>query len=418
MLYKEIEGCRICGNQQLDLILDLGNLALTGIFPKTKGEDVPTGPLTLVKCRETITDTNNSCGLVQLKETYNPDLMYGQNYGYRSGLNKSMVNHLHNKVTKILDHVTLSLDDVIIDIGSNDSTLLQAYPKKQTALVGFDPTGEKFKNYYPDHITLFTEFFSSETFKIKFGNKKAKVITSIAMLYDLEDPIGFVREVYDILSEDGIWVFEQSYLPYMLAANSFDTICHEHQEYYRLKQIQWMMKKVGFKIIDMEFNQVNGGSFSVTVAKLGSLLPETPDVAKLLRDEESNGLSTNEPYDAFRNQVFKWKSSMRQLLNKIHNENGLVLGYGASTKGNVLLQFTGITPKDITYIGEVNTDKFGCYTPGTLIPIISEEEARKMDPDYFFVFPWHFKDFILQKEKSNLNEKTSLLFPLPLIEIF
>ena len=195
------------------------------------------------------------------------------------------------------------------------------------------------------------------------------------MFYDLEDPIGFVQEVYDILSEDGIWVFEQSYLPYMLEANSFDTICHEHQEYYRLKQIQWMMKKVGFKIIDMEFNQVNGGSFSVTVAKLGSLLPETPDVAKLLRDEESNGLSTNEPYDAFRNRVFKWKSSMHQLLNKIHNENGLVLGYGASTKGNVLLQFTGITPKDIPYIGEVNTDKFGCYTPGTLILIISEEEA-------------------------------------------
>ena len=415
MLYKEIEGCRVCENQQLDLILDLGNLALTGIFPKTKSEDVPTGPLTLVKCRETT--TNDSCGLVQLKETYNPDLMYGQNYGYRSGLNTSMVNHLQNKVKKILDHVTLNPDDVIVDIGSNDSTLLQAYPKEQTALVGFDPTGEKFKKYYPNHITLFTDFFSSETFKIKFENKKAKVITSIAMFYDLEDPIGFVQEVYDILSEDGIWVFEQSYLPYMLEANSFDTICHEHQEYYRLKQIQWMIKKVGFKIIDMEFNQVNGGSFSVTVAKLGSLLPETPDVAKLLRDEESNGLSTNEPYDAFRNQVFKWKSSMRQLLNKIHNENGLVLGYGASTKGNVLLQFTGITPKDIPYIGEVNTDKFGCYTPGTLIPIISEEEARKMDPDYFFIFPWHFKDFILKKEKSNSNEKVSLLFPLPSIEI-
>jgi len=415
VLYKEIEGCRVCENQQLDLILDLGNLALTGVFPKTKSEDVPTGPLTLVKCRETT--TNDSCGLVQLKETYNPDLMYGQNYGYRSGLNTSMVNHLQNKVKKILDHVTLNPDDVIVDIGSNDSTLLQAYPKEQTALVGFDPTGEKFKKYYPNHITLFTDFFSSETFKIKFENKKAKVITSIAMFYDLEDPIGFVQEVYDILSEDGIWVFEQSYLPYMLEANSFDTICHEHQEYYRLKQIQWMMKKVGFKIIDMEFNQVNGGSFSVTVAKLGSLLPETPDVAKLLRDEESNGLSTNEPYDAFRNQVFKWKSSMRQLLNKIHNENGLVLGYGASTKGNVLLQFTGITPKDIPYIGEVNTDKFGCYTPGTLIPIISEEEARKMDPDYFFIFPWHFKDFILKKEKSNSNEKVSLLFPLPSIEI-
>ena len=158
-LYKRIKGCRICGNSQLDLILDLGNLALTGIFPRTKSEDVPTGPLTLVKCGET--STGDSCGLVQLKETYNPDLMYGQNYGYRSGLNTSMVNHLQNKVKKILDHVTLNPDDVIVDIGSNDSTLLQAYPKEQTALVGFDPTGEKFKKYYPNHITLFTDFFSS-----------------------------------------------------------------------------------------------------------------------------------------------------------------------------------------------------------------------------------------------------------------
>ena len=188
---------------------------------------------------------------------------------------------------------------------------MQAYPKEQTTLVGFDPTGTKFEKYYPKHITLFSEFFSSETFKTKFGSKKAKVITSIAMFYDLEDPIGFVQEVYDILSEDGVWIFEQSYMPYMLKANSFDTICHEHQEYYRLKQIQWMMKKVGFKIIDIEFNLVNGGSFSITVTKLGSLLPETPDVAKLLHDEESNGLSTNKPYDAFRNQVFKFKSSMR-----------------------------------------------------------------------------------------------------------
>jgi hypothetical protein len=206
-------------------------------------------------------------------------------------------------------------------------------------------------------------------------------------------------------------------MPLMLEVNSFDTICHEHLEYYRLKQIQWMMKKVGFKIVDVEFNQVNGGSFSVTVAKLGSSLPETPDVAKLLRDEESKGLSTNKPYDEFRNQVFEFKSSMRQLLDKIHNEKGLILGYGASTKGNVLLQFTGITSRDIPYIGEVNADKFGRYTPGTLIPIISEEEARKMNPDYFFVFPWHFKDFILKKEKSNSNRSTSLVFPLPSIEI-
>jgi len=416
VLYKEIESCRICGNQELDLILDLGTLALTGVFPKTKSEEVPTGPLNLVKCRES--NSKNSCGLVQLRESYNPELMYGHNYGYQSGINKSMVQHLHNKVKNILGYVTLNFEDIVLDIGSNDSTLLQAYPKEQINLVGFDPTGIKFKKYYPDHITLITDFFNSKTFKKKFGNKKAKIITSIAMFYDLEEPLEFVREVYDILSNDGIWVLEQSYMPLMLEVNAFDTICHEHLEYYRLKQIHWMMKKVGFKIIDIEVNQINGGSFSVTVAKSESPLSETPSIEKFLLDEQSKGLDTSRPYDEFRNNVFKFKIQIRELLNKIHNEKGVVLGYGASTKGNVILQFAEITAKDIPYIGEVNTEKYGCYTPGTLIPIISEDEARKMNPDYFFVFPWHFKEFILEKEKAMPNNKTALLFPLPSIESF
>ena len=416
IIYKEIESCRICGNQELDLILDLGTLALTGVFPKTKSEEVPTGPLNLVKCRES--NSKNSCGLVQLRESYNPELMYGHNYGYQSGINKSMVQHLHNKVKNILGYVTLNFEDIVVDIGSNDSTLLQAYPKEQINLVGFDPTGIKFKKYYPDHITLITDFFNSKTFKKKFGNKKAKIITSIAMFYDLEEPLEFVREVYDILSDDGIWVLEQSYMPLMLEVNAFDTICHEHLEYYRLKQIHWMMKKVGFKIIDIEVNQINGGSFSVTVAKSDSPLSETPSIEKFLIDEQSKGLDTSRPYDEFRNNVFEFKIQIRELLNKIHNEKGVVLGYGASTKGNVILQFAEITAKDIPYIGEVNTEKYGCYTPGTLIPIISEDEARKMNPDYFFVFPWHFKEFILEKEKAMPNNKTALLFPLPSIESY
>ena len=416
MLYKEIEYCRICGNHQLDLILDLGMLSLTGVFPKSKNEKVPTGPLNLIKCNES--HSKNSCGLVQLRESYNPELMYGQNYGYRSGLNNSMVQHLRNKVKKILDCVSLNSEDIVVDIGSNDSTLLRAYPKKKLNLVGFDPTGTTFKKFYPDHITLIADFFNSKSFKKKFGKKKAKVITSIAMFYDLEKPLEFVREVYGILSEDGIWVLEQSYMPRMLEVKAFDTICHEHLEYYRLKQIYWMMNKVGFKIIDIEFNQTNGGSFSVTVAKSESPLRETPSLERLLIEEENKGLSTNRPYDEFRKKVLEFKIQIRELLNKIHDEKGVVVGYGASTKGNVILHFCDITSKDIPYIAEVNTDKFGCYTPGTLIPIISEQEARKMNPDYFFVFPWHFKEFILKKEKTKPNNKTALLFPLPSIETY
>jgi NDP-4-keto-2,6-dideoxyhexose 3-C-methyltransferase len=414
-IYNVIDSCRICGNHELDSIIDLGTLPLTGVFPSTKSEEVPTGPLSLVKCRES--NLKNSCGLVQLKESYNTELMFGQNYGYRSGLNKSMVQHLHDKVKNILDYVNLNPEDIIVDIGSNDSTLLQAYPKDKSSLVGFDPTGIKFKKFYPDHITLIPDFFNSKNFKQKFGNKKAKIITSIAMFYDLEDPLEFVREVYDILSDDGIWVLEQSYMPLMLEVNAFDTICHEHLEYYRLKQIHWMMQKVGLKIIDIEFNKINGGSFSVTVAKLKSAFSETPALEKFLLDEQSKGLDTKKPYDEFKNRVLKFKVQIREFLNKVHAEKKKIFGYGASTKGNVILNFCGIESKDIPYIAEVNTDKFGCYTPGTLIPIISEQEARKMNPDYFLVFPWHFKDFILEKEHATQGEKIKLVFPLPLIEV-
>jgi hypothetical protein len=414
-IYKEIKVCRICGNQDLDMILEMEDMALTGVFPKNKGEKVPSGPMTLIKCRES--PNNDFCGLVQLRETYDPSLMYGQNYGYRSGLNKSMVNHLNEKVKNILNQITLNQGDIVVDIGSNDSTLLQAYPTGKAVMVGFDPTGEKFREYYPSNITLVVDFFTSKTFKNIFKNKKAKIITSIAMLYDLDEPLAFVREIFDILSDDGVWIFEQSYLPSMLEADSFDTICHEHQEYYRLKEIDWMMKKVGFKIIDIKFNKINGGSFSVTVAKPSFPTPETPDLDLFLAEESKKGLSTNKPYDDFRERIYEFKLKIRQLLDKLHKEKSLIIGYGASTKGNVLLQFAGITSRDIPYIGEVNEDKFGSYTPGTLIPIISEEEAREMNPDYFFVFPWHFKEFILNKEKLNKDKKVSLLLPLPSIEI-
>lgn len=164
-LYQEIKGCRICGNQQLDLILEMGDMALSGVFPKTKEEVVPSGPMTLIKCRESL--NSDFCGLVQLREIYNPSLIYGQNYGYRSGLNKSMIEHLNNKVKRILNQITLNQGDIVVDIGSNDSTLLRAYPERKATLVGFDPTGKKFKEYYPNHIILFDDFFTSKTFRKK-----------------------------------------------------------------------------------------------------------------------------------------------------------------------------------------------------------------------------------------------------------
>lgn len=415
-MYQKIDKCRICGNENLITIMNLGNQYLTGVFPKNKNQIITSGPLKLVKCFSA--KDRNVCGLVQLGHFFSPNEMYGDNYGYRSGINKSMVKHLHNKVKNIQKLTKLRSDDLIIDIGSNDSTLLQGYPRDDFILAGIDPTGKKFREYYPNHIKLIPDFFSKELVGNSFGAKKAKVVTSIAMFYDLEAPMDFMKDIYDILADDGVWVFEQSYLPAMLKMNAYDTICHEHSEYYCLEQIKWMVDKIGFKILDIELNNINGGSFSVTVAKANSAYNENKSlVDSILLEEKNKGLNKLSPYEDFKSRVYKHREILVEFIQKIKGEGKKIFGYGASTKGNVILQFCSLTEKDIPFIAEVNSDKFGCYTPGTYIPIISEDDAKIKSPDYFMVLPWHFEDNIVAREHDFLAKGGKLFFPLPNLKI-
>ncbi len=329
-----------------------------------------------------------------------------------------MVDHLHGMVRKIERMVDLNRGDLIIDIGSNDSTLLQGYGESTCLLAGVDPTGNKFRQYYPDHINLIPDFFSSTAIRAQFGDKKAKVITSVAMFYDLESPTQFMKEIYDILDDQGIWVFEQSYMPEMLVMNAYDTICHEHLEYYALKQVKWMCDSVGLKIIDIELNSVNGGSFSVTVAKTKSSYREsTQAIEKILNDEQEAGIDSLKPFEKFKENVYKQRGILVEFVDKTRREQKSLLGYGASTKGNVILQFCNFTSQEIPFIAEVNRDKYGRYTPGTAIPIISEEEARAMQPDYFMVLPWHFKANLVERERAYLVSGGKMVFPLPFLEI-
>lgn len=409
-MYKKVEKCRICGNAHLERVLDLGEQMLTGVFPREKGAEVTVGPLHLVKC----VGSDEACGLLQMEHSYDLGEMYGENYGYRSGLNASMVAHLNNKVKRILGLVELRSGDLVIDIGSNDSTTLQAYPSSGPVLVGVDPTGVKFHSYYPPHIQLIPDFFSSALVQDRFPGKKAKVVTSFSMFYDLEDPMGFMRQVYDVLADDGVWVFEQSYMPTMLDTNSYDTVCHEHLEFYALRQIKWMADRVGFKILDVEFNDINGGSFSVTVAKSHGDATVVPSVQKTLDEERAKGLDTLVPYEQFAERVVQTKRDLLEFIKTVRAEGESVAVLGASTKGNVLLQYCGLTTNEIEFVGEVNPEKFGCYTPGTWIPIISEQELLVKKPDYMIVLPWHFRKFFLSNKKLSAMK---LVFPLPEVEV-
>lgn len=406
-MYKKIEKCRICGNQHLELVLDLGQQMLTGVFPREKGADVTIGPLRLVKC----VGGHDVCGLLQLEHSYELSEMYGENYGYRSGLNASMVAHLHSKVKRILGQVELRPGDLVVDIGSNDSTTLQAYPSVDPVLVGIDPTGIKFQMYYPEHIQLIPDFFSAKLLRSRFPNAKARIVTSFSMFYDLEDPMAFMREIHEVLADDGIWVFEQSYMPTMLEMNSYDTVCHEHLEYYALRQIKWMADRIGFRIVDVEFNDVNGGSFSVTMSKLTDRgEPSNPSVQEILNDERDKGLDTLAPYMAFSQRVENSRRELMEFIEAVHAEGKIVAALGASTKGNVLLQYCGLTEKEIPFVGEVNADKFGCYTPGTWIPIVPENELLAKKPDSLIVLPWHFREFFKNNPKY---AGKNLIVPLP-----
>ena len=405
-----LEKCRVCDNRNLDLVFDAGTQALTGRFPKSTDESITSGPLELVRC-----NPDTGCGLVQLGHSYDLEEMYGESYGYRSGLNKSMVLHLESKVASIMETANLQPDDLVIDIGSNDGTTLNSYPSGQYNLVGVDPAASKFGQYYKEEITRVTEFFNEASITKYFADKKAKVVTSFSMFYDLEDPVQFATDIASVLADDGIWVFEQSYLLSMLTANSFDTICHEHLEYYTLDSVSNILDRAGLQVCDVEFNDVNGGSFSVTACKKDTVRDiNHQKLDSILKQEIDFGVNDGSAFNQFAQRIEDEKNKLMSFLAEQKAQGNQVSALGASTKGNVLLQYYGIDTDLINVVGEVNPDKFGCFTPGTHIPIVDQVELLADKPDYMLVLPWHFESFFVN---SQALKGHTLVFPLPQFKV-
>jgi NDP-4-keto-2,6-dideoxyhexose 3-C-methyltransferase len=348
---------------------------------------------------------------VQLAHTYDLDELYGETYGYRSGLNPSMVHHLKSKVDWLQRRRPVSRGDLVLDIGSNDGTTLGCYPTDVTA-IGIDPTSNKFREFHPKHIIAVADFFSADAFRSVAGARKAKIVTSISMFYDLPAPMRFVEDVAAVLADGGVWHLEQSYLPSMLETHGYDTVCHEHLEFYGLSQLAWMTSRVGLGITDVQLNDVNGGSFAVTVEKGRG---DAAVVQQVLTKEAD--LAHLETWGRFSEFVARHRVRLPALLAKLRGEGKKVFGLGASTKGNVVLQHCGITTDLLPAIGEVNPDKFGCVTPGTGIPIIPEAEMWSRKPDVLMVLPWHFRKTFLEREKSFLAAGGRMLFPLPDLDL-
>ncbi len=415
-LIREIGQCRICGGQILQPVIDLGSQFIASIFA---GDDLTDHlrrryPLEVVRCA-----AQDGCGLVQLRHSVAPQVLYSH-YGYLSGINEAMRANLRDIVQKLERLVAFAPGDTVVDIGCNDGTLLSFYQSGGLDRLGFDPAENVARLAREKGLDVVQTFFSRDAFQRARPGGKARAVTSIAMFYDLEDPEAFVEDVASILADDGAWVIELSYLPFMLANGSYDTICHEHLEYYALRQITWMLDRHGLSVHSIEFNDVNGGSFRLFIRReeAGPVPRDVQETLQAVRArEERLGLATDAPYLRFRDQAAKSSRELRTLLNEITSSGKKIYIYGASTKGNTILQYCGIDRTLIPKAADRNPDKWGRRTLGTEILIIPEEQARRECPDYFLVLPWHFIEVFRRREAEFLARGGKFILPMPEVRI-
>jgi len=408
--------CRFC-KADLRVIKNFGKIFSCGIFPNSLNQEVESSMLKISIC--------TMCSMIQLQDNYELSLLYTDSYGYQSSLNKSMVSHLSdlaNELAKYLNNLEKREQYSHLDIGSNDATLInllrKRLPENHTypplIQYGIDPTASPYLNNY-QKSQLIVNYF---TFELAMSlQQKFKVVTSIAMLYDLPDPIDFFRGIKEILDSDGIWISEQSYFFSMIDENAFDTVCQEHLQYYTLKDIANLCDNVGLELFDVIFNDCNGGSFRFYVQHIGGTNKISDRYLNALRsesirDKESELLNMLKRVEIIKEKTLQFLSDSRSRGREIH-------GYGASTKGNMLLQYFGINKDILPFIAEVNKNKFGKFTPGSNIPIISEQQSKLLNPYAYLVLPWHFKKSILERERSyRQSHKTKFCFPLPSFTIY
>ena len=403
----KIKQCRICNSKSLRNLFSLGKMKFTGKFPK-KNQRIPSGDVHLVMC--------NKCSLVQLKDNFNLNYLYNKDYGYRTGINSTMRRHVKSVVIKVSKKVRLKSGDYVLDIASNDGTLLSYY-KKNVITFGIDPLVNKYKKDYKNINYKVSDFFSYKIICKVNKNIKFKAITALSVFYDIKNPKIFLKDIKKVLHSDGIFNLEFADLKLILKNNMFDTICHEHLEYYSVTVINNLLKKVGLRIFDHYYNDTNGGSSSYYICHKNAKFQTSKKIPKVLIDEKRFKINSLETYNKFKERIDEIKKNLINLLRKLKIQKKVIHGYGASTKGNVLLQYFNIDNKFLDCISDRNPKKNNCYTPGTNIKILTESKSRSLKPDYYLVLPWHFKTEILKREKNIRRKGTKFIFPLPILKI-
>ena len=405
----QIKTCRSCGHEGNFIeVMNLGEQYISD-FVDSENDQGTKVPLELILCP--------NCNLLQLRHNAPNESMWGGKYWYKSGINRMIredLNDIANCSEKLVD---LKQGDIVVDIGCNDGTLLSFYDKSDLRLVGFEPSKNVAKEAEQKGIEVIDNYFNSEDFRRRFGEKKAKVITAISMFYDLEDPNKFMQDIVKCLDANGLFVIQQNYLVSMLERNAFDNVCHEHREYYSLSSLNHLLEKYNLEVFDVKLNDINGGSIRTHIRFKGNNLMNSfkgskERVAQTLEKENKMQLHTQKPYLEFAARVDEAKN---YLIKFVKNETakGKTFGLcGASTRGNTILQYFNLTHESIKCAAEANSDKFGKKTVGTLIPIVSVDEMKRINPDYQIVMIWHLFESLMNQEKDYLKNGGKFILPL------
>jgi 2-polyprenyl-3-methyl-5-hydroxy-6-metoxy-1,4-benzoquinol methylase len=402
--FHAVTACRICGSSKLETVLSLGQQALTGVFRRPEDPEPITTPIELTFCHD--------CKFLQSGHTVDADLMYAE-YWYRSGTNQTMIDHLTGVVSDAVMRVSLVPGDVCIDIGCNDGTLLRAYEGRGVNRIGVDPS-DAIKSISDPSITKINNYFTAANVAGALDGRKAKVITSISMFYDLDRPNDFVRDITQVLDPNGIWVVEMNYTANMIASCGYDMISHEHVAYYTLRTFERLITKHGLKVLDATFNTINGGSIRLFAGFAGT---PSDSVAEVSARELAAGLEEPKTYHAYADVIERFKVKLRDLLTGIHARGEKIAVYGASTRGNTILQHCGITGDLIFAAADRNPMKWGLQTSGSKVAIRSEEEVRAVNPEYMLVLPYYFLPEFLQREHAYLENGGKFIVPLPQLRI-
>ena len=408
MKYHKINNCRLCNSRKIKQLINFGQICSSSTFPYKKLNYKKITPMIFGIC--------NKCKLAQLLHNYNLKELYNDNYGYRSGINPAMVKHLSGITKDIKKIVNFKKGDFALDIASNDGTLLKSYKLPRIKYVGIDPTISRFKNHYPKNFKTKPDFFSKKYYLNLSKKNKAKSITSIAVFYDIIKPSDFVADIKDILSRDGIWVMEQTYLPTLIKNFGYDSICHEHLTYFTLKQINYLCEKSDLRVFKTTLNPMYGGSIRVFICHKEAKFKTNFKSIQKCKKLESKYINRKHLIN-FKKKIKYLSNKLNGLIKKLKKNNKTIHVYGASTKGNVILQYSKINKNYINYAADRNPLKWNRKMPGSNIPIISEKNSRSKKPDYYLVLPWHFKKEFITREEKYLSQGGKLIFPLPKIQI-